>query len=138
MGLKALSSALRPVRPWKRRDGTYFAHVFSFRERKRVDTALHSASEQVRTLSAAGYPLRSDDFWEARGGFPPPAQEVLEAVLLAAKRDPEERKAIHMGQMFAHIAFDPGFSASAAHWSVRTAERALLVTVPAAGGRREG
>ncbi|GAA5188387.1 hypothetical protein GCM10023346_00300 [Arthrobacter gyeryongensis] len=98
------------------------ASVLSFRERKRIDTALNSAGQQVRSLYAEGYKLRADDFWQARGGFPPPAQEVLEAVLLAAKRDPEERKATYMGRMFAHIAFDDGISPSAAHWAVTTAE----------------
>ncbi|MET1087649.1 MAG: hypothetical protein ABWY04_11105 [Arthrobacter sp.] len=98
------------------------ANLLTFRERHRVDTALSAARERVGSLNAEGYRLRADSFWEARGGFPPPAQEVLEAVLLAAKRDPEERKAPYLGRMFANIAFDSGISPSAAQWAVTTAE----------------
>lgn len=45
--------------------------------------------------------IRQDSFWDARGGFVPDAQETFEAVLVAAQRDPEERKLPFMGSAYA-------------------------------------
>ncbi|KIC66307.1 hypothetical protein RM50_12295 [Pseudarthrobacter phenanthrenivorans] len=43
-------------------------------------------------------------------------------MLLAAQRDPEERKLPHMGSLYAYIACDPAMTATASHWLIRTAE----------------
>ncbi|WP_157361040.1 hypothetical protein [Arthrobacter sp. EPSL27] len=69
-----------------------------------------------------GMSIRQDSFWEARGGFPPPAQETFEAVLMAAQRDPEERKLRYLGNAYAYIACDPAMTPSASHWLIKTAE----------------
>jgi hypothetical protein len=98
------------------------SHALGFRERKRVDSVVRHTTLAVHRNQAAGMTLRRDHFWEARGGYVPPAQEVFEAVLLAAQRGPEERKVPFMGSLFAYAAFDDGLSASAAHWAVKTAE----------------
>jgi hypothetical protein len=99
-----------------------FSRALGFRERKRVDSVVRYATQAVRRNQAAGMTLRTDHFWEARGGYAPPAQEVFEAVLIAAQREPEERKTPFMGSLFAYAAFDQGLSATAAHWAVKTAE----------------
>lgn len=69
----------RPLlgRPWKKRDDSFYPSLW----------------EQGK--------IRHDSFWDARGGFVPDAQETFEAVLVAAQRDPEERKLPFMGSAYA-------------------------------------
>ncbi|MFC9334008.1 hypothetical protein [Arthrobacter sp. NPDC057009] len=80
------------------------------------------ATEAVKRNLDAGMEIRQDSFWEARGGFAPAAQETFEAVLVAAQRDPEERKIPFMGSAYAYISCDPAMTATASHWLIRTAE----------------
>lgn len=98
------------------------AKLYGRRSRDRIDTALKHATLAIQVNKVAGLPIRTDSFWESRGGLPPAAQEVFEAVLIAAQQEPEERKIPYMGNLFASIACHPEIPPSAAHWLIRTAE----------------
>ncbi|WP_156133875.1 hypothetical protein [Pseudarthrobacter phenanthrenivorans] len=101
---------------------TVLSRLIGARERRRVEAVVTFTTQAVRRNLEAGMTIRSDSFWEPRGGFAPDAQETFEAVLLAAQRDPEERKLPHMGSLYAYIACDPAMTATASHWLIRTAE----------------
>ncbi|MFD0046970.1 hypothetical protein ACFVGV_17450 [Pseudarthrobacter scleromae] len=101
---------------------TVMSRLLGARDRRRVESAVTFATAAVKRNLGMGMSIRQDSFWEARGGFPPPAQETLEAVLMAAQRDPEERKLRLLGNAYAYIACDPAMTPSASHWLIKTAE----------------
>ncbi|MFE4229439.1 hypothetical protein ACFRJ8_16325 [Arthrobacter sp. NPDC056886] len=96
--------------------------ALGYRDRRRVSAVVGHAQERVRVLQANGATIREDDFWRARGNIPPVGQEVFEAVLLAAQKEPQEQKIPYMGNLFAYIACRPEISDVSAHWLVKTAE----------------
>jgi hypothetical protein len=101
---------------------TVLSRLLGARERRRVEAVVTFTTEAVRRNVEGGMTIRTDSFWEPRGGFAPDAQETFEAVLLAAQRDPEERKLPYMGSLYAYIACDAAMTATASHWLIRTAE----------------
>lgn len=98
------------------------SRLLGHRDRRRVSAVVQQAQKRLGELQAQGDSIRSDGFWESRGGVPPTGQEVFEAVLLAAQTDPQEHKVPYLGNLFAFIACHPGISDVSAHWLVKTAE----------------
>ncbi|MDQ1060462.1 hypothetical protein QFZ23_004363 [Arthrobacter globiformis] len=98
------------------------SRILGARERRRVESVVTFATDAVNRNLEAGMTIRQDSFWQARGGFAPDAQETFEAVLVAAQRDPEERKLPFMGSAYAYISCDPAMTAAASHWLIRQAE----------------
>ena len=109
------------------------------RERVRAGAALAFAVEHAVTLQRAGRAMRTDGFFGARAGGRPGADEVTEAVVLAARRSTDERRVRHLGYLLAEIAVSPDIDADVAGRALRLAENlswrqfALLAAV----GRRD-
>lgn len=93
-----------------------------YRDRKRVGAVLDQTQIRIQYHQSQGQSIRQDGFWEARGNIPPVGQEVFEAVLLAAQKEPQEKKIPYMGNLFAYIACRSEISDVSAHWLVKTAE----------------
>ncbi|WP_116453517.1 hypothetical protein [Blastococcus litoris] len=108
------------------------------RERVRAGAALAFAVEYAATLRRNGRPTRDDWFGERPGGRPP-AQELAEAVVGAARRSTDERRVRHLGYLLAEVAVSADVDLALAGRALRLVESlswrqlALLAGV----GRRE-
>jgi hypothetical protein len=85
--------------------GTGLIHVLkdvahralSHRERQRVGALYLHALNAMNIIQEAGGSVRQDDFWVSSGTYISPGQQVIEGVLIAAQREPQERKLEFMG-----------------------------------------
>jgi len=78
----------------------------SKREKARIGAVIYYATIKIQEKLEEGNPPRSDEFFQKTSGGRPAAEEIFEGVLLAAKREHEEKKIPFMGYLFANIAFD--------------------------------
>ncbi|VVB64521.1 Uncharacterised protein [uncultured archaeon] len=89
----------------------------SDREKIRIGGVIIYAYDKIRKKWAAGEKLRDDGFFEQPSiGHPacaeipiierPPAEEVIEGILLAVQREHEENKLPFVGNLLANIFFD--------------------------------
>lgn len=76
------------------------------REAARVGAAMALAVAEVQHRLTKGDKLRNDGFFEATERRAD-ADEVVEAVLLAVQRDPQEAKVKHYAALLSYIAFTP-------------------------------
>lgn len=81
--------------------------VLGQREKERIGATMDFAAEKIRMKLEAGCQVRGDGFFEEEPGDRPAAEEVLEGVLLAAQREPQEKKLRFYGNLIANIAFHP-------------------------------
>jgi hypothetical protein len=77
------------------------------RERVRAGAALAFAVELAVTRSGSGRAVRDDGFLTAGPGGRSPADELAEAVTLAARSVPEEWRVRHLGYLLAEAAVSP-------------------------------
>lgn len=91
------------------------------REEARVGAVLLSAAAEVRAQQAAGRRLRDDGLFGNDTGRSD-AEEIAEAAVLAAQRDPQEAKAPLIGKLLGRVQFDERVSAPLAHLLIREAE----------------
>ena len=96
--------------------------VLSDREQIRVGATAAYAIDRIRVHLEVGDVLRRDGFFEAGNSGRPAAEEILEGVLLKAKNEHEEKKTQILGNIFANVAFMPGFSVGEANHLLRIAE----------------
>lgn len=86
--------------------GDFIRRRLSRREMRRTGTVFALTTAAIQREVRAGRRLRTDGFFNA--GTPGPgrssAEEVAEAVILAAQRDPMERKLRHYSELLASIA----------------------------------
>lgn len=111
--------------------GVAIGHTFRFmaaevkrrllgqREEARVGATYGFALAKIEANFAAGRALRSDDFFRDCTDARSAAAEVLEAVLLAGQREPEERKLRYYGNLYGNIPFDPEVSRQQANLLIR-------------------
>ena len=110
--------------------GTGMVHILkdvahralSHRERQRVGALYVHALNAMNIIRDAGGNLRQDDFWVSSGPYTSPGQQVVEGVLIAAQREPQERKLEFMGTLLARVAYEPEITADTAAYLIRTAE----------------
>lgn len=81
------------------------SRVLSGRERSRVGTALHAIQVATDENLRNGHSIREDGFFDRQPDGRNSADEIMEGVLLAARREHEERKVPYMGYLMANIAF---------------------------------
>lgn len=91
------------------------------RQQARIRTVTQYAADRYSELLSQGETLRSDDFFEARDGRWS-ANEVTEAVLLAAASQPQELKLEYIGNLLANCAVNHRISVPTAHWLLSLAE----------------
>jgi hypothetical protein len=92
------------------------------RERVRAGAALAFAVEYAATLHRTGRTIRSDDWFAARAGSRPVAQEVTETVVAAARRSTDERRVRHLGYLLAETAASPDVDTDLVARALRIAE----------------
>lgn len=95
----------------------------SDRERQRMGAVLLHARQRLSERLAAGDDIRSDDFLchNGRARDRSSMDEAIEGVLLAAERDPEEKKLPLYGNLFASIALNADLDAATANLLIRLA-----------------
>jgi hypothetical protein len=93
------------------------------REEIRVGAVMAFAAQAVQDRLQAGETPRSDSFFEAEPGDRSSGDEIVEGTLLAAQRDPEERKLPYLGRLLASIAFTPRISRADANQLIQQFER---------------
>jgi len=96
------------------------SRVLGPKEKARVGATIEFAAQTIDRRLADGVLPRSD--WIGDDSTPT-AEEVAEAVLLAAGREPEQRKLQLMGRLLGNLAFANELNEIYAHRLVRLAER---------------
>ena len=111
----------------------------STRGRCRAGAALAFATELSVTRAAQGRTVRTDDFLAPGAGERAPADEVGEAVVLAARGTTEEWRVRHLGYLLAEAAVSPDLDPAVVHRGLRlaTALTGRQWVLLAAVGRRE-
>lgn len=100
-----------------------FADRFlSKRETIRVGATAAFALMKIKAHLDAGSNPRNDGFFDEKAGKRSDAEEIFEGVLLKAKNEHEEKKAKILGNIFANIAFFPGFSVGEANHVLQIAQ----------------
>lgn len=83
--------------------------VFSKKEDQRIGAVFSLAAQKIRDNISSGKSLREDAFFSYNDGTSP-ADEILEATIIAAQREYEEKKLPYMANLYANIAFDQSIS----------------------------
>jgi hypothetical protein len=91
------------------------------RERVRAGAALAFAVELAVTRQHDGRAVRSDGFLGAAGPGRSAADELAEAVVLAARQAPEEWRVRHLGYLLAEAALSPDLDTGVVHRGLRLA-----------------
>jgi hypothetical protein len=91
------------------------------REERRVGAVLLAAEAEIQSQLADGRQVRDDGLFGS-GDARSDAEEIAEAAILAAQRDPQEAKAPLMGKMLGRLQFDDRVSVPYAHLLIRQAE----------------
>jgi hypothetical protein len=109
------------------------------RERVRTGAALAFTVELAVTRAAQGRPVRRDDFLVPDVGNRAPADELAEAVVLAARQTPEEWRVRHLGYLLAEAAVSPELDTGVVLRGLRLAGELTgrQLVVLAAVGRRD-
>ncbi len=92
------------------------------REEVRVGATLWYVVEKIQTNLDSGRSLREDGFFTQGTDKRSSADEILEAGMLAAQREYEEKKLRYYGNLIANIAFDTTFSKTQANHLIKTAQ----------------
>jgi hypothetical protein len=117
------------------------SRLLSRREQARVQTAMNYAVSAVIERLDAEELMRSDGFFSTNDSARSAADEIVEGVLITAKRQHEERKVEYLGYLLANLAFEAEIDQPLANWLVRTvdslswAQLCLLSAVAQKGSR---
>ncbi len=101
--------------------GEMAGRLLGRREEGRVGAVLLEAEAEIRAQLSAGRVLRNDGLFGSDSGRSD-AEEIAEAAVLAAQRDPQEAKAPLMGKLLGRLQFEPKVSAPYAHLLIRESE----------------
>jgi hypothetical protein len=93
------------------------------RQRARAGATLAIAVSDLEERSSSGQSPRADGFFERPSDGRPPAEELLEGVLLHAANAYQERKVPFMGAFFTSVAFPSDISPAYAHLLLQAAEQ---------------
>ncbi|MBI9115271.1 hypothetical protein [Sanguibacter suaedae] len=115
-----VSGAGAPVLTWAIND--LADRVMSTRERERVGATFALAVEYLSEERGRGRYLRTDGFFSVQPDGTTPAHEAIEGVLLAAQREPAERKLQFYAKLLAMIAIDETITPTLASWMIKTAQ----------------
>ena len=97
-------------------------HFSSQRQSKRITDVTEFALNEIRQRLEDGEKLRDDGFFDKTIEDRCDAEEVLEAVLLKARDEPEEKKTIHIGGLFENGCFDSKIDSSTLHFLCKESE----------------
>lgn len=95
--------------------------ILSPREQKRIGKVIIYAANRLQQYIDNEITIRQDDFFTSSTFDRSSGEEIVEATLLAAQREYEERKIEFYGNLLAGIAVSPGHSRSYANLLIRIA-----------------
>jgi hypothetical protein len=99
-----------------------FAHRrLSQQEQVRVGATLQFVAAALKEHFDAGHPVRRDEYFSVPEDGRPPAEEILEGVLLTAQRGHEAQKVEYLGYLAANLAFEPHMDPYLGNWAIKTA-----------------
>ncbi len=84
----------------------FVSQKLTARQQQRVHSVVTFANTHLHSLLADGCTLRDDEFATAARAGSSDFDEAIEGVLCVAQRDPESRKASHLGYLLAWLAVD--------------------------------
>jgi len=93
------------------------------REKVRIGATINYASEKIMDNIKNGKIIRDDDFFKEKDGQRPPADEILEGILLTAQKEYEEKKLKFHGNLLANLVFHPEIDRAQANMLIRLSER---------------
>jgi hypothetical protein len=100
----------------------FFANRFlADREKARVGFVYGLAAQEIKRRLDRGEHLRTDGFFELDITDRAPADEIAEAVLIAAQREHEERKLPYIAKLLAFVAFESHIDRGMANYLVKLA-----------------
>jgi hypothetical protein len=92
-----------------------WSRYLSPREKKRIASVLWLTAKEIQKRCEAGERIREDGFFNRMDPNRSPYEEVAEGVLIAAQREPEEKKLDYLGNLLGGIAFDESINVGMAH-----------------------
>ena len=92
------------------------------REKIRIGATLNYAAQKIQQRLDAGDQIRQDDFFNFEASARPPAEEILEGVLIASQKEHEEKKLEFYGNLVANLAFDSSYSLQEANYLLKVAQ----------------
>ncbi|MEY2664215.1 MAG: hypothetical protein RIT04_23 [Candidatus Parcubacteria bacterium] len=98
------------------------SRVLAHREEVRIGATLTFIVNKIQSKLDAGKTPRQDKFFESEINNRSTADEILEAGMLAAQREYEEKKIKYYANLIANIAFDAAFSKTQANLLIKTAQ----------------
>lgn len=101
----------------------FCARQLSHREAVRVGAVIELAIHRMQQRLLGGEIPRQDGFFSQDVTGRSPADEVLEGVLLRAKNESEEKKALFLANIITSVAFDPSISLERANFLIKLAEQ---------------
>jgi hypothetical protein len=97
--------------------------VLGHKEEQRVGATIIYSSEKFKKNLESGRQLRSDDYLGINPNIKPPIEENLEAVLLTAQREYEEKKLPYLGNLMGNLPFEPSISKEHANHLIKQANQ---------------
>jgi hypothetical protein len=92
------------------------------RGKVRVLRVISLAAAEMQRLLESGAKPRTDKFFDIQPPYSSSAEEIIEAVLLRAEREPEERKLPYQAKLLSYIFFDESIDIGMAHQLLPFAE----------------
>lgn len=110
----------------------FISRGLSKKEHKRVSMVLDQAQNLIAQKLEKGQKVREDDFFSQDGANTSSAEELLEATLIAAQREYEERKLPYLAKLYANIGFDASISRPIANYLIKLSSeityRQIIIT----------
>lgn len=98
------------------------SRVLAHREEVRTGATLVYVLEKIQSNLNDGRALRNDGFFSSEINIRSSADEILEAGMLAAQKEYEEKKLKYYGNLIANIAFDTTFTKTQANHLIKTVQ----------------
>jgi len=93
------------------------------REEVRIGATLTYAVEKIKEKIDQGRQVRQDDFFDYEQNDRPPAEEIMEGVLIASQKEHQEKKLKYYGILLANFAFDSKFDKEQANHLLKAAQQ---------------
>lgn len=97
----------------------FVSRHLSRQENSRVNEVLNQAQILITQKLESGQSVREDDFFKSDGENISSAEELLEATLVSAQREYEERKLPYLAKLYANIGFDSSISRPIANYLIK-------------------
>ena len=97
--------------------------IFGRREEDRIASALTFAADKIRSNLEQHKQFRGDRFFDSSVDDPSAAEETIEALLLSAQREYEEKKLRYHGNLLANLCFAEGIDKPLTNVIIRLFDR---------------